>query len=320
MAHGSKKVIYLALGANAGIAIAKFVAFLLTASASLLAEAIHSVADTGNQILLLWGMKKAAKPPDDRHQFGYKMESYFWSFIVAMMLFTLGGLFAIYEGIHKMGELDELMASGGEFQMNHPEVAIGVLVLGIFLEGYSWWAATKEVNRLRGDVGLIEFIEGSKSTEIIVIWMEDSGALIGLMLALAGVGLVLLTGNPYWDAYMTFAIGVLLVLIAFFVARETKSLLLGEAASPESQETIRKLVGETEGVVALMSMRTMHLGEDEFLVTMKIHWEDALPVSEVSSRTNDLEKRIRETDPRARYVFVEADTFDPEKAKKSKSD
>ena len=315
MATGSKKVIYLALGANAGIAIAKFVAFFLTASASLLAEAIHSVADTSNQILLLWGMKKAAKPPDDRHQFGYKMESYFWSFIVAMLLFTLGGLFAIYEGVHKMAELDALLAAGGTYEMNHPEVAIGVLSLGILLEGYSWWAATKEVNRLRGDVGLLKYIEGSKSTELIVIWMEDSGALIGLLLAMSGVGLVLVTGNPYWDAYMTFAIGVLLVLIAFFVARETKSLLLGEAASPESQETIRRLVGETEGVVRLMNMRTMHLGEDEFLVTLKIQWEDALTIAEVSARTNELEKRIRATDPRARYVFVEADMYDPAKVK-----
>ena len=315
MATGSKKVIYLALGANAGIAIAKFVAFFLTASASLLAEAIHSVADTSNQILLLWGMKKAAKPPDDRHQFGYKMESYFWSFIVAMLLFTLGGLFAIYEGVHKMAELDALLAAGGTYEMNHPEVAIGVLSLGILLEGYSWWAATKEVNRLRGDVGLLKYIEGSKSTELIVIWMEDSGALIGLLLAMSGVGLVLVTGNPYWDAYMTFAIGVRLVLIAFFVARETKSLLLGEAASPESQETIRRLVGETEGVVRLMNMRTMHLGEDEFLVTLKIQWEDALTIAEVSARTNELEKRIRATDPRARYVFVEADMYDPAKVK-----
>jgi len=243
------------------------------------------------------------------------MESYFWSFIVAMMLFTLGGLFAIYEGVHKMAELDALIESGEVYQMAHPEVAIGVLVLGIFLEGYSWYAATKEVNRLRGDEGLISFIEGSKSTEIIVIWMEDSGALIGLMLALGGIFMVLWTGNPYWDAYATFAIGVLLVLIAFFVARETKSLLLGEAATEESQATIRRLVEETEGVVSLMNMRTMQLGEDEFLVTLKLHWKEDLTVTEVAAMTNDLEKRIRTTIPRARYVFVEADTFDPEKAK-----
>jgi len=315
VAHGSKKVILLALGANTGIAIAKFVAFFMTASASLLAEAIHSLADTGNQLLLLLGMKRAAKPPDERHPFGYKMESYFWSFIVAVMLFTLGGLFALYEGVHKLHELDVLAAAGETYTMNRPEVAIGVLVVAILLEGFSWVVATKEVNRLRGEESLIHFIEGSKSTEIIVIWMEDTAALIGLFLALGGVGLVLATGNPYWDAYATFAIGALLVAIAFFVARETKSLLIGEAATEESQDTIRKLAVETEGVVELMNLRTMQLGEDEFLAALKIQWQEELTVAEVIELTNDLERRIRSTIPRARYVFVEADTFDPEKAK-----
>ncbi|MEM9069594.1 MAG: cation diffusion facilitator family transporter [Myxococcota bacterium] len=317
MAHGSKKVIYLALGANAGIAIAKFVAFLLTASSSMLAEAIHSVADTGNQILLLWGMKKAARPPDDRHQFGYKMESYFWSFIVAVMLFSLGGLFAIYEGLHKMHALEAAEAAGEAATFAHPEVAIGVLVFGICLEGYSWYAATKVINELRGEEGLFSYIEGSKSTEIIVIWLEDTGALVGLILALIGIGLVLATGNPYWDVYATFAIGVLLVLIAFFVARETKSLLIGESATKEDQDIVRRLVEDTEGVTSLMNMRTLQLGDDEFLVSLKIQWQGDLKVAEVAERTNDLEKRIRESIPGARYVLVEADVFDPEKAKQS---
>ncbi len=314
MAHGSKKVIYLALMANAGIACAKFVAFFITASASMMAEAIHSVADTGNQVLLLWGMKKAAKPPDAQHPFGYKMESYFWSFIVAVMLFTLGGLFAIYEGLHKLAELHALEEAGERYSMTHPEVAIGVLLFGILLDGYSWLAATKEVNRLRGKEGLLSFIESSKSTEIIVIWMEDTGALVGLLLALGGVALVLTTGNPYWDVYATFAIGGLLVVIAFLVARETKSLLIGEAASGEAQDAIRALVAETPGVVRLMNMRTMQLGEDEFLVALKLEWDGALNVEEVAARTNELEHRIRSTIPRARYVFVEADVYDPGKA------
>ncbi|RLB51082.1 MAG: cation transporter [Deltaproteobacteria bacterium] len=315
MAHGSKKVILLALGANTGIAIAKFGAFFLTASASLLAEAIHSLADTGNQLLLLLGMKKASKPPDERHPFGYKMESYFWSFIVAVMLFSLGGLFALYEGLHKLQELDELAAAGEAYEMNRPEVAIGVLLVAIILEGFSWFVATKEINHLRGKESLFQFIEGSKSTEIIVIWMEDTAALVGLFLALGGVGLVMVTGNPYWDAYATFAIGALLVVIAFLVARETKSLLIGEAATQESQDTIRRLAEETEGVVLLMNLRTMQLGEDEFLAALKIQWAAELTVAEVVERTNDLEHRIRTTIPRARYVFVEADVFDAEKAK-----
>ncbi len=314
MAHGSKKVIYMALAANAGIACAKFVAFFLTASASMMAEAIHSVADTGNQVLLLWGLKKAAKPPDEQHPFGYKMESYFWSFIVAVLLFTLGGLFAIYEGMHKLAELHALDERGEAYEMAHPEVAMGVLFVSIALEGSSWWAAMKEVNHQRGEEALLSFIESSKSTEIIVIWMEDTGALIGLLLALGGLALVLMTGNPYWDAYATFAIGGLLVVIAFLVARETKSLLIGEAASTEAQQTIRGLVTETEGVIRLMNMRTMQLGEDEFLVALKIQWDERLTVNEVASRTNDLEHRIRSTIPRARYVFVEADTYDPNRA------
>jgi cation diffusion facilitator family transporter len=313
--HGSKKVVLLALAANFGIATAKFVAFMVTASSAMLAEAIHSLADTGNQLLLLLGMKRASKPPDDRHEFGDKMESYFWSFIVAIMLFSLGGLFAVYEGIHKLHELEAAMAAGRATKMDHPVVAIGVLLVSIVLEGWSWIAATRHVNALRGEQGLVSFIEDSKSTEIIVIWMEDTGALIGLAFALGGVVLVLVTGNPMWDVYSTFAIGVLLVVIAFFVARETKSLLIGEAATKESQDTIRKLVSDTEGVRTLMSMRSMQLGEDEFLVALKIQWQAGLPVEEVSRQTNDLEARIRAAVPRARYIFVEPDTFDPDKAK-----
>jgi cation diffusion facilitator family transporter len=312
--HSSKKVILLALAANGGIAIAKFIAFFVTASSAMLAEGIHSLADTGNQLLLLLGMKRAAKPPDDRHPFGYKMESYFWSFIVAIMLFSLGSLFALYEGYHKLHELNAAIAAGKSTEMASPSVAIAVLVISIFLEGYSWWAATQEVNRLRGEQGLISFIEGSKSTEIIVIWMEDTGALIGLLLALGGVALALVTGNPYWDAYSTLGIGVLMGAIAFFVARETKSLLIGEAATQESQDTIRRLTNESEGVHQLMNMRTMQLGDDEFLVTMKIQWERGLSVEQVAAHTNALEARIRDAIPRARYLFLEPDVYDPDKA------
>lgn len=315
MAHGSKKVIILALGANAGIAVAKFVAYAFTGSASMMAEAIHSMADTSNQLLLLLGLKKAAKPPDERHPFGYKMESYFWSFIVAIMLFSLGGLFALYEARHKLHELDALAATGETYEMNNPAIAIGVLLIAIVLEGISWLVATREVNALRGKTSLLRYIEGSKSTEIIVIWMEDTAALVGLFLALGGIGLVMLTGNPYWDAYATVAIGVLLIAVAVLVARETKSLLIGEAATPESQELIRKLCAETSGVVKLMNLRTMQLGEDEFLAALKIQWDSELTMTELVEGTNDLERRIRTTIPRARYVFVEADTFDPEKAK-----
>lgn len=315
MAAGSKKVVLVALGANFGIAVAKFVAFFLTASVSLLAEAIHSLADTGNQGLLLLGMNRAAKPPDDRHPFGYKMESYFWSFIVAVMLFSLGGLFAVYEGYHKLHELHAAIEAGESTAMENAEIAIGVLVVSILLEGWSWISATRLVNELRGEQGLISFIEGSKSTEIIVVWMEDTGALIGLCLALGGVVLVLVTGNPFWDAYATFGIGGLLIVIAFFVARETKSLLIGESATPEEQAQVRGLVEAFEGVARLVNMRTMQLGEDEFLVTLKIQWDSGLTVDEVAKLTNDLEAQIRDANPKARYLFLEPDVYDEAKAK-----
>jgi cation diffusion facilitator family transporter len=311
MAGGSKKVILLALVANSGIAIAKFIAFFLTRSSSLLAEAIHSVADTGNQLLLLLGMRRAAKPPDERHPFGYKMESYFWSFIVAVMLFSLGGLFALYEAVHKLSEVNAALEAGTAKTMDHVEIAVGVLVVSILLEGYSWLAATREVNRLRGDEGLVSFIESSKSTEIIVIWMEDTGALIGLVFALTGVGLSHVTGNPLWDVYATFAIGVLLVFIAIFVARETKSLLIGEAATEKSQNIIRELVLETDGVVRMMNLRTMQLGEDQFLAAIKVQWDADLTAADLATRSNALEARIRAAIPRARYLFIEADIYDP---------
>ena len=316
MSHGSKKVVLMALGANFGIAVAKFVAFFLTSSASLLAEAIHSLADTGNQILLLLGMSRAEKPPDDRHPFGYKMESYFWSFIVAILLFSLGGLFALYEGVHKLNELRAAVAAGEPTEMANAEIAIGVLVVSILLEGWSWMAATRLVNSLRGEQGLFSFIEDSKSTEIIVVWMEDTGALVGLFLALLGVALVLITGNPLWDAYATLSIGALLIVIAFFVARETKSLLIGESASTQDQNEIRAIVEAHESVHALMNMRTMQLGEDEFLVTLKIQWKPDLTIEQVARDTNALEQVIRETNPKARYLFLEPDVYDEKKAGK----
>jgi cation diffusion facilitator family transporter len=309
--HGSKKVIVLALGANFGIACAKLVAFLMTASASMLAEAVHSLADTGNQLLLLLGMKRAAKPPDDRHPFGYKLESYFWSFIVAILLFTLGGCFAIYEGFEKLHEIDAALRAGEDVTMQSPHVAIGVLLVSIALEGWSWIAATREVNRLRGETGLFRFVEESKSTEIIVIWMEDTGALVGLFFALLGVTLVLVTKNPYWDVWFTFAIGVLLVVIAFAVARETKSLMIGEGASQSVLDDIAKVVGSHEGVERLVTMRTLHLGEDELVVAIKVHWRGDLTANEVSRHTNALEERVREAVPLARYLFVEPDVYDP---------
>jgi divalent metal cation (Fe/Co/Zn/Cd) transporter len=190
-------------------------------------------------------------------------------------------------------------------------VAIGVLVFAILLEGYSWLAATREVNHLRGTEGFYRFIKSSKSTEIIVIWMEDTGAMIGLILALTGVCLASITGNPLWDVYATFGIGVLMVSIAIFVGAETKSLLIGEAATEASQNTIRELITATPGVVRMLNMRTMQLGDDQFLAAIKLQWEPELTAAEIAARTNALEARIRKAIVRARYLFIESDVYDP---------
>ena len=301
--HGSKRVVVFALLANAGIACAKFVAAFLTGSAAMLAEAVHSCADTGNQVLLLVGMSRAKRPPSETHPFGYAMESYFWSFLVAVMLFSLGGLFSIYEGLHKLEEVHEPAEHGGGYFA----VAIAVLLVSIVLEGISWWVATKEVNRHRGKLGLLRYIEESKSPEIIVVWMEDTGAMIGLFLALVGVSLTALTGNPLYDALGSLAIGCLLVVIAVVVGREVKSLLIGEAALPETRETIRRVVESTPGVGRLLNLLTMQMGESEVLVAMKVEWTEKMSSDELVERINAMEKAIHEASPRVRWLFVEPD-------------
>ncbi|MHC5009927.1 MAG: cation diffusion facilitator family transporter [Planctomycetota bacterium] len=304
MAGHSKKVVLFALVANLGIAIAKFIAWLFTRSPAMIAEAIHSVADTSNQILLLFGMYRAARPPSEHHQFGYKMESYFWSFVVAILLFSLGGLFAIYHGYHALQE-------AAHAEMPNYTAAIIVLCVGLLLEGYSWLVATQVVNRLRGPMSLPRFIRRSKSPEVIVVWLEDTGALLGMFIALVGIVLAMITGDVRWDAYASLTIGALLVVIAIVVARETKSLLIGEAASLADQAAIREVVDGFDGVERLLRMRTMQLGEDEILVALAIVWRDDLSGVELAEGINRLEAGIREVVPRARYLFVEPDLAPP---------
>ena len=297
-ASGGTKAIIAALLANAGIALAKFVGWLVTGSSSMLAEAVHSVADTSNQGLLLLGGKRAQRAATADHPFGYGRDRYFYSFVVALLLFSLGSVFAIYEGIHKL-ESEEPLTS--------PLVAVAILVVAICLEGYSFRTAIHESKPLKGRGSWWQFIRQSKSPELPVVLLEDFGALVGLVLALLGVGLTLLTDNPVFDALGTIAIGVLLGAIAIILIIEMKSLLIGEGAS---EPVLRRIVDQLEccdPVERVIHIRTQYLGPDELLVAAKIAFKPMIPIEEVARGIDTAEKRVREAVPEARLIYLEPD-------------
>jgi cation diffusion facilitator family transporter len=306
MASGSTKAILAALFANLGIAIAKFVGYAFTSSSSMLAEAIHSVADTSNQALLLLGNKRATKDATAEHSFGYGRERYFWSFIVALVLFSLGGLFAIYEGWHKLGE------EGHE--VSNVQWAVGILVLGILLEGYSFRTAVKESRPLKGSASWWEFIRHSRTPELPVVLLEDFGALMGLVLALVGVSVAAATGDSRWDAYATIAIGVLLVMIAAVLAFEMKSLLIGESAREPVRKQIVQAIEGSEGVVAVLDMRTQHVGPDQLLVAAELKMDPDLDTAGMTSAIDRAEECIREAVPIAQMIYLEPDTRETDQA------
>ena len=258
--HGTKAVI-AALAANAGIAVAKFVGFVITGSASMLAESIHSVADSGNQGLLLLGGRRAQREADAAHPFGYGRERYFWAFIVALVLFSLGGAFAIFEGVEKMRHPHEVESPG---------VAIGILLFAVVLETFSFRTAIVESNKVRRDASWWQFIRRSKNPELPVVLLEDFGAEVGLAIALSALTATLVTGDAIWDGIGTLTIGLLLASIAVLLASEMKSLLMGETASPEMEARIRTAIEADESVDRLIHMRTQHLGPDELLVGAKV--------------------------------------------------
>ena len=304
MASGSTKAILAALFANMGIAIAKFVGYAFTSSSSMLAEAIHSVADTSNQALLLLGSRRAAKEATPEHPFGYGRERYFWAFIVALVLFSIGGLFAIYEGWHKLGEQAH--------EVSNVQWAIGILVLGIFLEGYSFRTAVKESRPLKGRASWWEFIRHSRTPELPVVLLEDFGALTGLGLALAGISVAAITGDSRWDAYATIAIGVLLVTIAAVLVFEMKSLLIGESAREPVRQQIIRAIEETEGVTAVLHMRTQHIGPDQLLVAAEMQMDSALDTAGITTVIDRAEERIRKAVPIADMIYLEPDSVAPE--------
>jgi cation diffusion facilitator family transporter len=294
---GGTRAIIAALAANAGIAIAKFIGFLVTGSSSMLAEAVHSLADTANQGLLLIGGKRAARAATPEHPFGYGRDRFFYAFVVAMLLFTLGSVFALYEGIEKLGHPSELTS---------PIVAIIILFVAIALEGYSFRTAIHESRELKGRLSWWQFIRQATTPELPVVLLEDFGALIGLALALLGVGLTLLTGNPVFDALGTICIGLLLGVIAIVLIVEMKSLLIGEGARPP---VLAAIVGGLEGgaVQQVIHLRTQYLGPEELLVAAKIALTPGLLVDDVARAIDEAELRVRAAVPQARMIYLEPD-------------
>jgi cation diffusion facilitator family transporter len=300
-AGGSKRAILAALLANLGIAVAKFVGFLITGSSSMLAESVHSGADTSNQALLLWGGRQAQRTADAAHPFGYGRERFFWSFVVALVLFSLGSLFAIYEGIDKIRHPHELESLGW---------AIGILVLAVVLEGYSFRTAVIESNHVRGDANWAQFIRHSRTPELPVVLLEDFGALIGLFLALGALALASITDEPVWDGIGTLSIGVLLGLIAITLAVEMKSLLIGEGALPEHVDQLRAAIEANDDVDRLIHMRTEHIGPEELLVAAKVSFRRGMTTSQLADAIDAAETRARQAVPIARLIYLEPDLYD----------
>jgi cation diffusion facilitator family transporter len=296
--EGSRRAIIAAFLANLGIAVAKFVAFLFTGAASMLAETVHSLADTGNQALLLLGQARAGRAASPAHPFGYGRERYFWSFVVALVLFSMGSLFAIYEGVEKLRHPHELVA---------PQWAIGVLLLAIALETWSFRTAFVEANAVRGDQNLWSFIRRAKSPELPVVLLEDTGALLGLVFALLGVGLAMRTGDARFDALGSVAIGILLGAIAFVLATEMKSLLIGESATPDVQQQIRAAIEDSAPVSRLIHLRTLHLGPDELLVGAKVEFSSSLDLPGLARAIDEVEARVRAAVADARVIYIEPD-------------
>jgi cation diffusion facilitator family transporter len=305
--EGGKKAVIAALLANMGIAVTKFVAFLLTGFSSMLAESIHSVADSGNQILLLVGGKRSQRDATPQHPFGFGRERYVYSFIVAIILFSLGGCFALYEAWHKYQEVSG-ESDYDPFESRWWWVPLVVLVIAIGMEGASFRTAVRESNKTRGNRSWVRFVKSSKSPELPVILLEDFGALIGLTFALGGVGLMLITGNPIFDVLGSAMIGVLLVVIAAFLAVEMKSLLVGEAATRRHQEAIAAALESPDTIDRVIHLRTMHLGPEELLVAAKLAVGAPDRADVVARAIDDAERAARDAVPDLELViYLEPD-------------
>lgn len=300
MSHGDRKAVIAACAANAGIAVAKIIGFSLTGASSMLAEAVHSLADTGNQALLLFGQRRGERAASTQHPFGYARERYFWSFVVAMVLFALGSVYAVYEGIHRLLHPTPLESPG---------IALAILGVAVVLESWSFRTALREARAVRGKQGWLEFIRRTKAAELPVVLLEDAGALLGLVFALIAVGIASLTGDARFDGIGSIVIGVLLGMIALLLSFEMQSLLIGERADPEVEEQIRGALLGSPAVKRLIHMRTVHLGPDDLMVAAKLEFDPTLSVATLCDRINDAESAVRQAVPIARLLFIEPDVF-----------
>lgn len=300
-AEGGTKAIVAALLANLGIAVTKFVAFLVSGSSSMLAESVHSLADSGNQVLLLVGGRRAARAATPEHPFGYGRERYVYAFVVSIVLFSVGGVFSVYEGIHKIQHPEEL---------TNVAVPLVVLAVAMVLESLSLRTAVAESNKVRHGQSWVDFVRRAKAPELPVVLLEDLAALLGLVLALIGVSLSAVTGDAVWDGIGTVAIGVLLVVIALLLGIETKSLLLGEGSSPAEASAIERALVDDQTIVGVIHMKTLYLGPDELLVAAKVAVAEGTAADAVVEAIDAAERRVRDAVAVARVIYLEPDLYD----------
>jgi len=296
-ATSSKTVIYAALAGNSAIAVTKFVAAFFTGSSAMLAEGIHSVVDTGNQALMLVGLARARKPADARHPFGYGAEVYFWAFIVAVLIFAVGSGVSLYEGVVKIRTPHPIERAW----INYP-----VLAFAFAFEAGAWWLAWRAFAERKGKRGLFEAMRVSKDPTVFTVLLEDTAAMAGIVVAFAGILLADLTGLTWLDGLATLMIGVILAVVAIFLAYETKGLLIGEAASPGTVQGLRRLIRETEGVLELHELRTVHFGPNDILVAISVDFEDRFDSRDVEQTVTRMEAAIKQRYPRVERVFIEA--------------
>ena len=300
----SVRAIFFALGANFAIFVAKLAAALITGSGAMLAEAVHSMADCGNQILLLFGIRQAKKPPSPDYPLGYGKEVYFWSFLVALMLFSVGGMFSLYEGWHKLHD---------EQPLKSPWIAIGVLVFSIIVEGVSMRACLVEVNKARGGRNLWQWFRSTRQIELVVIFGEDLAALLGLSLALVAVLLAMLTGNPIWDALGTLAIGALLIVVAVLISVEVKAMLIGQSVDPQMREKVREFLEQRPEIAEVYNLLTLQLGND-VMVSVKAKMRVEESALEMITQINAIERELKRRFPEVRFSFFEPDVDDADES------
>ena len=299
--HGSTaRAILYAFLANAGIALAKTWAAWLTGSGSMLAEAIHSYADAGNQVLLFLGLRQSTRPPDSEHPLGYGKLSYFWSFIVAVLLFSMGGLFSIYEGIHKLQQPEAL---------SQVWIALLVLVFAMVLEGFSLFGCLREIRNVRASRSFRDWLKHTRNSELVVVLGEDIAALLGLVLAFAFVAMASLTNNPIYDAFGSISIGIVLIIVSIFVATRVRSLLVGRSADPLIQEAIENIIGQEPDIEKVFNTITMQFGPDTMLAA-KIKMRSGLDIDAAVGSINALERRLKDEIPNLQWCFIEPDIVD----------